>query len=152
MRTRLAILLCALLCGGAALAQVQAEKPPIALDAQQEARLARLLPDLRCLVCQNESLADSQAPLAQDLRYEIRGLLAKGASDTQVKKYLTDRYGEFVLYRPRVELKTWLLWFGPLLLLAIGMMLVYGYSRRRSAPAAPVDEQALRQLLDDERG
>jgi cytochrome c-type biogenesis protein CcmH len=143
-----------LLFAGVALAQVQTEKPPIALSTEQEARFKALLPNLRCLVCQNESLADSQAPLAQDLRYEIRGLLAQGDSDFQVKKYLTDRYGEFILYRPAVELKTYLLWFGPLLLLVIGLVTLYRFTRRRqNAAAAPaVDQAALRKLLDDDAG
>ena len=132
-------------------AQVQAEKPAIFLTPQQEQRFEALLPNLRCLVCQNESLADSQAPLALDLRYEIRSMIAKGASDFQVKKYLTDRYGEFILYRPAVNLRTYLLWFGPLLLLAIGLIALYRFTRRAQPVAAPaVDEAALRKLLDDQ--
>jgi len=144
----------ALLFAGVVSAQVQTEKPPIALTPEQETRFAALLPNLRCLVCQNESLADSQAPLAQDLRYEIRGLLAKGDSDFQVKKYLTDRYGEFILYRPAVELKTYLLWFGPLLLLVVGMFALYRFTRRRTSAAGvpAVDQAALRKVLDDDAG
>lgn len=142
---------CALLFVGSTQAQVQTEKPAIALDAAQEARFEALLPNLRCLVCQNESLADSQAPLALDLRYEIRGLLAQDNSDVQIKKYLTDRYGEFILYRPRVELRTYLLWFGPLLLLIVGLISLLRFTRRRpNEVAAPsVDQAALRKLLDD---
>ncbi len=78
-------------------------------------------------------------------------MIAKGASDFQVKKYLTDRYGEFILYRPAVNLRTYLLWFGPLLLLAIGLIALYRFTRRAQAVAAPaVDEAALRKLLDDQ--
>jgi cytochrome c-type biogenesis protein CcmH len=141
-----------LTAGFGALAQVETPKPPIALDAQQEARYRALLPELRCLVCQNESLADSQASLAADLRYEIRGLYAKGDSDEEVKKFLTDRYGEFVLYRPRLELRTVLLWAGPflLVLLGVGMVLALVRRARRTAlPAAAPDPAALRKALDE---
>jgi cytochrome c-type biogenesis protein CcmH len=137
----------------AAWAQVQTVKPPIPLNAQQEARYRALLPELRCLVCQNESLADSQAPLAADLRYEIRGLIAHGEDDAGVRKYLTDRYGDFVLYRPPLARRTVLVWFGPFLLLGLGLVLLLGYARRsRRVVVAPasVDQEALRKLLDDQ--
>ena len=152
MKISRSIAVLALLFAGIALAQVRTEKPPIALTAEQQQRFEALLPNLRCLVCQNESLADSQAPLAQDLRYEIRGLLAKGDSDFQVKKYLTDRYGQFILYRPVVELRTYLLWFGPMLLLVISLTALFRFTRRRPAavPAPAVDQAALRKLLDDD--
>ncbi|MBL6750473.1 MAG: cytochrome c-type biogenesis protein CcmH [Nevskia sp.] len=133
-------------------AQVESAKPPIVLDAQQEARYRALLPELRCLVCQNESLADSQASLAADLRYEIRGLYAKGASDEDVKKFLTDRYGEFVLYRPSLSARTALLWAGPFLLALAGLAMVLALVRRarRSAAPPPVpDAEALRKILDE---
>jgi cytochrome c-type biogenesis protein CcmH len=150
MRRALYALLLAGLASAAS-AQVQTPKPPIPLDARQEAQYRALLLELRCLVCQNESLAESQAPLAADLRYEIRGLIAKGASDAQVKRYLVARYGEFVLYRPRLEPRTLLLWSGPFLLLLVAGATVWVYARRRTAASSPtVDEDALRRLLEEQ--
>ena len=88
-------------------------------------RLYRLTSQLRCLVCQNESLADSDAPLAIDLKNEIRNRMATGESDAQIKKFLTDRYGNFVVYRPPFNGQTLLLWLGPLLLVAGGIFGVW---------------------------
>jgi cytochrome c-type biogenesis protein CcmH len=133
-------------------AEVETVKPPIELTAQQEALYKGLLPELRCLVCQNESLAESQASLAADLRYEVRGLVAKGQEETQIKKYLTDRYGDFVLYKPPMERRTALLWAGPALLLLLGLIMLFAYARRqRRAPVTPPknDEAALRKILDE---
>ena len=136
-------------------AQVQRQRPPIQLTAAQEARYRALLPELRCLVCQDESLAASQAPLAADLRYEIRGLFARGDSNAQIKRYLTDRYGDYVLFKPPFKPLTWLLWLGPFIFALIALLVVWSYMRhRRSAPgvAGPEpDAAALRHLLDEER-
>jgi cytochrome c-type biogenesis protein CcmH len=106
---------------------VAEEARPLAEDPVLEQRLIRLSEDLRCLVCQNESLAGSQADLAQDLRREIREQMRTGKDDAQVIAYLTERYGDFVLYKPPLKPLTWLLWFGPFLLLggALGGLLVY---------------------------
>lgn len=106
---------------------VAEEARPLAEDPVLEQRLIRLSEDLRCLVCQNESLAGSQADLAQDLRREIRAQMRTGKDDAQVIAYLTERYGDFVLYKPPLKPLTWLLWFGPFLLLggALGGLLVY---------------------------
>lgn len=106
---------------------VAGEARPLAEDPVLEQRLIRLSEDLRCLVCQNESLAGSQADLAQDLRREIRAQMRTGKDDAQVIDYLTERYGDFVLYKPPMKPLTWLLWFGPFLLLggALGGLLVY---------------------------
>jgi cytochrome c-type biogenesis protein CcmH len=106
---------------------VAEEARPLAEDPVLEQRLIRLSEDLRCLVCQNESLAGSQADLAQDLRREIRAQMRTGKDDAQVIAYLTERYGDFVLYKPPMKPLTWLLWFGPFLLLggALGGLLVY---------------------------
>jgi cytochrome c-type biogenesis protein CcmH len=137
---------------GAALAEVETPKPPIALTEQQEALYKSLLPELRCLVCQNESLAESQASLANDLRYEVRGLVAKGADEQQVKKYLTDRYGDFVLYKPPFEPRTYVLWIGPFVLLLGGLLWVVAYSRRSrpAESAAPKpDAAALKKILEE---
>ncbi len=120
-----------------------AQSPDAALDA----RLKRLESELRCLVCQNQTLADSDASLAGDLRREVRELAAAGKSDAQIKDYLVARYGDFVLYDPPVKATTWLLWFGPLLLLAGGAAIWLAVVRRRRtmrADAATSEGQALR--------
>lgn len=93
------------------------EAVPLADDPVVEQRLIRIAEELRCLVCQNESLAGSRAELANDLRREVRSLITAGKSDADIKEFLVNRYGDFVLYRPPVKPTTWLLWFGPLLLL-----------------------------------
>lgn len=129
---------------GLLLAPLQArEAVPVAEDPALEARLTNLAKELRCLVCQNESLADSQADLAADLRREIREMMRQGKSDAEIKRYLTDRYGDFVLYRPPVKSTTWLLWFGPFLLaaLAIGGFVYFLARRRRSLPDAPLSPE-----------
>src|SRR5690349_24173939 len=92
-------------------------------DHAQELRFQALTKQLRCLVCQNESLADSNAPLAADLRREVRALAVSGKNDAQIKEFLVARYGDFVLYDPPVKRVTWLLWFGPFVLLAIGAVI-----------------------------
>lgn len=153
---RSACLLLACVVFGAAQAQVTVEKPAIELDAEQEARLAELLPDLRCLVCQNESLAESRAPLALDLKYEVRSLVAQGKSASEIKRYLTDRYGDFVLFRPPFDVRTWLLWIGPFALVLVGLLVLVRqiHSVRRAAASAastakPADPAALKKLLDE---
>ena len=143
-----------LLTAFTARAEVETAKPPIELTAQQEALYKSLLPELRCLVCQNESLAESQASLAADLRYEVRGLVAKGEDEAQVKKYLTDRYGDFVLYKPPFERRTALLWAGPGLLVLLGLLMLFAYARRVRSAGAPTaaakpDAAALKKLLDE---
>ena len=143
---------CFLLIGVVAPA-LGAEAPPAAEDPALEARLMALARELRCLVCQNESLADSQADLAQDLRREIRELMRQGKSDAEIKRYLTDRYGDFLLYRPPVKSTTWFLWFGPFLLLIGGVagFVYFLLRRRRSLPDTPLDPQEaarVRGLLD----
>lgn len=112
-------------------------------DPALERRATALSHQLRCVVCQNQAIADSQAELAVDLRRQVREQLAKGLSDQQVADYLVQRYGEFVLYRPPLKSSTWLLWFGPALLLG-GGLLAFGLRLRsaRRDEAAP-DPQAL---------
>ena len=97
-----------------------------------DARLKNLEGDLRCLVCQNQSLADSNAPLADDLRREVRALAVAGKSDDEIKAFLVARYGDFVLYDPPVKRITWLLWFGPFVLLGCGALIWWAILRRRS--------------------
>jgi cytochrome c-type biogenesis protein CcmH len=96
-------------------------------------RLYRLTSELRCLVCQNESLADSSAPLAIDLKNEIRARMASGESDAQIKQFLIDRYGNFVIYRPPFNAATLLLWLGPLLLVAGGAFALWRNLRASAA-------------------
>ncbi|MDE2150281.1 MAG: cytochrome c-type biogenesis protein CcmH [Gammaproteobacteria bacterium] len=146
--------LCLLLTVASASAQVQRSRPEIPLTPAQERQYRALLPQLRCLVCQDESLSDSQAPLAGDLRYEVRGLVARGRSDVQVKRYLVQRYGDFVLFKPPFKPSTWLLWAGPFLIAAVALSTVAVYLRRRvrrPLPDAAVDPESLRRLLDQER-
>src|SRR5713101_7670702 len=100
-------------------------------DPQIEQRMQALTQQLRCLVCQNETLADSQADLAEDLRKEIRGQMKAGKSDQEIIAFLTQRYGDFVLYKPPVKATTYLLWFGPFVLLLGGIAVLYRYLGRR---------------------
>ncbi len=129
------------------------EALPNAEDPEIEQRLVNLAEDLRCLVCQNESLAGSHAELAEDLRREIRTQMKAGKDDREVIAYLTERYGDFVLYRPPFKPVTYLLWLGPLLFLGIGGgAWVMTLRRRRAVQAAPVDEKKLAaaaQLLEE---
>ena len=100
-------------------------------DPAIEQRMKHLTKELRCLVCQNETLADSQAPLAEDLRREIREQIKAGKSDQEILAYATQRYGDFVLYNPPVKATTYLLWFGPFVLLLAGTAFLYRYVKRR---------------------
>ena len=115
-----------------------------------EERLLKLSEELRCLVCQNESLASSRAELADDLRREVRSLLREGNSDQQVKNFLVERYGDFVLYRPELKPMTWLLWFGPFVLLlgAVAGLWWYLRQRRQQADTAPAMSDAERARVD----
>jgi cytochrome c-type biogenesis protein CcmH len=133
---------------------------PRAFDsAAQETRYRSLLEQLRCLVCQNETLADSHADLAKDLRNQIYTMMHSGASNKDITDFLVARYGDFVLYRPPVEPRTWLLWFGPFAAGAGGvavLLLVVLYRRRRAGarPAPELDASERRRLADllDEHG
>ncbi|MEA5445299.1 cytochrome c-type biogenesis protein [Gammaproteobacteria bacterium AB-CW1] len=93
-------------------------------DPALEQRYHRIVNELRCLVCQNESIAESNAELAQDLRAQVRTMLADGATDQEIKNYMTERYGDFVLYRPPMRADTLALWFGPAFLLLIGAVVL----------------------------
>jgi cytochrome c-type biogenesis protein CcmH len=126
MRWILQVMLCLLPALSAA-----KEAVPAADDAALEQRLMYLAKELRCLVCQNESLADSHADLAADLRNQIRDQMRAGQSDEQIKSWLTQRYGDFVLYRTPVKPTTVVLWFGPFVLLLAGLAGLFLYLRRR---------------------
>jgi cytochrome c-type biogenesis protein CcmH len=104
---------------------------PIGDDPAVEQRLVKLSQELRCLVCQNETLADSRADLAEDLRREIREQIKAGKSDKEIIAFLTERYGQFILYRPRVTPTTYLLWFGPFVLLLAGLTVLFRYIKQR---------------------
>lgn len=119
-----------LLCAVAPFA-VAKEAQPTGDDPAVEQRLMKLSKELRCLVCQNETLADSQADLAADLRGEIREQIKAGKSDKEIIEFLTARYGQFILYRPQVTPTTYLLWFGPFVLLLGGLFVLFTYIRQR---------------------
>lgn len=120
------------------------EAAPAADDPVLEKRLMALAAELRCLVCQNQTLADSPAELANDLRNQIREQMRQGASEQDVIDYLVARYGDFVLYRPPLRATTLLLWSGPAILVLIGVVLLLRTlrRRRRRAPEAPLAEAA----------
>ena len=106
---------------------------PLADDPLTEQRLISISEEMRCLVCQNESLAGSRSDLANDLRREIRILIKEGKSDDQIRTFMVERYGDFVLYRPPVKPITWLLWIGPFIILLVGIVGLLSYLRRRNS-------------------
>ena len=110
-------------------------------------RYETLLDELRCMVCQNQTLQDSHAELAQDLRDEVRRLLEDGASDVQIRDYLVARYGDFVLYRPPLKSSTWLLWLGPFVLLVLALTVVVKLSRRRAPVLSSLDDAERARLV-----
>jgi len=112
------------------------EAAQLAEDPVVEQRLIAISEEMRCLVCQNESLAGSRADLAMDLRRELRGLIKQGKTDAEIKEFMVSRYGDFVLYRPPVKPMTWLLWAGPFGLMGIGVVALFMYLRRRNASIA----------------
>lgn len=130
--TRLRFLSLLLIClfASVVVAQVQEEEVP-SDDPAIEARLANLSKELRCLQCQNQTLADSPAGLAADLRREIRLQMKAGKSDQEIIAFLTQRYGDFILYKPRVTYTTYLLWFGPFILLLGGLYILFHYIKQR---------------------
>jgi len=107
------------------------EAQPMAEDPQVEARLVVIAEELRCLVCQNESLASSHAELAEDLRREVRKLIRENKTDQEIKTYLVERYGDFVLYKPPLKPLTWPLWFGPFFLFVLAIGGLWRYLRLR---------------------
>ena len=126
-------------------------------DPQIEQRMKALTEQLRCLVCQNETLADSHADLAEDLRKQIREQMKAGKSDQEILAYLTQRYGDFVLYKPPVKLTTYLLWFGPFALLLSGIFVLYLYVKRRrelidDQPLSTEEKRRAEKLLKSEIG
>lgn len=149
MRTLFAAAMLFLSMGSALALTPQADT----LNPEQEARYRTLIHELRCLVCQNQTIADSNADLAADLRREVHTHIAAGATDDEVRRYVTDRYGDFVLYKPPMTMRTAVLWIGPFVLVALGLLIALRILRRPRAVAAPppaTDTERLRRLLDDE--
>jgi len=143
-------MLALLLCGLAAAQEAR----PLAEDPVLEAKVMRIAEELRCLVCQNETIAASHADLAVDLRQQIRLKLQQGQSQAQILDFMVQRYGDFVLYRPPVKSSTWLLWGGPFLLLGVALaVLILNIRRRRQAPAPlqTAESERVRQLLGEEK-
>ena len=123
------------------------------LQGEELARYHALNAELRCLICQNRSIAESDAPLAQDLRAIVERQIADGRSDAEIKQYLVDRYGKWVLYDPPLDSATIILWAGPFVMLAIGLLVVFLLMRRRrGAPTAspPLDRERLDRVLDEQ--
>ena len=130
------------------------EASPMAEDPVVEARLVHISQELRCMVCQNESLSSSRAELADDLRREVRDLIRANKSDQEIKDFLVSRYGDFVLYRPEVKPLTWVLWFGPFVVLLMAAIFLFAYLRQRRLAVHPqalsdADRARVEQLLKD---
>ncbi len=121
-------------------AQIQVNQEPLIFNSvEQEERFNRLTAELRCLVCQNQNLADSDAPLAHDLREEIHDMMLAGRTDEEIKNFLVERYGDFVLYKPPVKGNTVVLWAAPILLLLMGGVIIAVIVKRQSAMVASPD-------------
>ena len=144
---RVLLVVAALVCMGAA--SDPAERLP---DAAMEARARGLFKEIRCLVCQSESIDDSEATLAVDLRRTVREQITAGSSDAQVRGFLTARYGQFVMLRPAFSVRNALLWLGPFLLVLVGIGGWFGLTRRREPPEAALsaeEKRRLKALIDE---
>jgi len=131
---KLLILLLTLIMSVSVLAQVPPTPEPLVFETQQqEDRFNALTLELRCTVCQNQNLADSDATLAHDLRRKVHDMLLMGKTDDEIKKYMVDRYGDFVLYRPPVQQNTYLLWLAPLVMLLIGALILRSNIKKRKS-------------------
>ncbi len=153
MLKKLILMLC--LLGLAAPSLAIDNDPQQFADPIAEARYKELIKELRCMVCPNQPLSDSEASLAQDLRSEVRHLVLQGDSNTEIKGFLVQRYGESVLYRPPVESKTFLLWFGPAVLLFIAFLTLLYFIRRQARTVTTADtalseaeQEKLQQVLN----
>lgn len=151
---RNSLVLAWVLCGALGMATVLHAKEalPLAADPALEAQVQLISRDLRCLVCQNETIAASQSSLAIDLREQVRVQLKQGRSEAQIRDFMVERYGDFVLYRPPVKALTWLLWGGPFVLLLVAVVALRRTLTRRSqqlaeAPALATDDAMLAQRL-----
>jgi len=133
------------------------EAQPASDDPVLEERVMNLSKELRCLVCQNETLADSRADLAEDLRNQIREQMKAGKSDKEIVAYLTQRYGKFILYNPPIDPTTYLLWFGPFVLLLAGLFVLFRFVKQRrelitDQPLSTDERQRAEDLLNADRG
>lgn len=133
--------LCAIILGLCSTICSAMDADPKFSDPVLQESYERLTHEVRCLVCQNQTIADSSAPLAADLRNEIRLMLAAGRSETEVKTFLLDRYGDFVLYKPRFKASTAMLWLAPLLLLLVGGIALRRIIQRRGNLPVPADDE-----------
>jgi cytochrome c-type biogenesis protein CcmH len=136
-----------------AIPSIAGEAQPLSDDPALDVRVMKLAAELRCLVCQNQSLADSHAELAIDLKNQVREQMRAGKSDTEIRAYLVARYGDFVLYNPPLKPATWLLWVGPFVLMAAGAAGLAVYLRRRRSriseiELSPEEGARVRALLD----
>ena len=132
--SKLFILILTLTLSVSVFAQRSPVQEPLVFESMlQEDRFNQLTLELRCLVCQNQNLADSDAQLAHDLRAEVHEMLVAGKSDDEIKQFMVERYGDFVLYRPPVQKNTYLLWLAPLALLLIGGVVLRSSVKKRSA-------------------
>ena len=126
---------------------------PLEVAPEYQERYHALLNELRCLVCQNQTIAESDSELANDLRVEVNKMLNQGASDNEIIDFMANRYGDFVLYKPLVQPKTYLLWFGPFLFLALVLLMVFVFLKRnRSIDKAELSEdekQKLKSILNE---
>ena len=144
------VLICFLVYAGA----IGAAEVLLKFDSlEQETRYHELIDELRCLVCQNQNLADSNADLAQDLRDRTYKMIRQGDSDDEIIDYMVERYGEFVLYKPPVKTSTLLLWYGPIVILIIAIFFLWRNSRRKSdtsiAALSEAQRRKVKRLLDD---
>jgi cytochrome c-type biogenesis protein CcmH len=146
------VLVLGLICSGSMV--LAKDAVPLANDPLIEQRLIVISEEMRCLVCQNESLAGSRSDLANDLRREIRNLIKEGKTDDQIRSFMVERYGDFVLYRPPVKPITWFLWIGPFVILLAGIIGLIVYLRRRnqnvpSTRLSEADNRRIDALLKD---
>jgi cytochrome c-type biogenesis protein CcmH len=147
-------LLALVLCLLPAVAAWAKEAQPLADDPVIEKRMMALAENLRCLVCRNETIASSHAPLAADLREQIREQMRAGKSDQEIMAFMTERYSDYVLFRPPVKMTTYLLWFGPFVLLGVGIVVQYLYLKRRrerlkEKPLSEAERRRVEALLGD---
>ena len=133
------------------------EAQPASDDPALEERVMNLSRELRCLVCQNETLADSRADLAEDLRNQIREQMKAGKTDKEIVSYLTQRYGKFILYNPPIDPTTYLLWFGPFVLLVAGLLVLFRFVKQRrelitDRPLSTDERERAESLLNADQG
>ena len=132
-----------------------ADTPVVFESTADRERYETLLEELRCLVCQNQSLSDSHADLAQDLRDQVYKMIGEGKNNTEIADFMVARYGDFVLYKPPVKSATWLLWFGPLILVVVAFAIVAMFARGRTRGPVPLSDderKRVQMLIDSDQG